>query len=657
MAVKLDKELEQFRAIMEVPSKFEEGFRFSSFLGALFLAMVMVPGAIYMELIAGHGVGPAAQWVTVILFIEIAKRANKRLSRAEIFILFYISGAIVSQNVHGTPLFRQFLVQSEAAVAAGIANDFPIWVSPTDSTLETRSLFQMAWLPAILLMTFRMFMSKIDHAILSYGLFRQTSDVEKLPFPLAPIGAQGIMALADDQDGRVDSKSPWRWRVFSIGGALGMIYALLYIALPTLSEPLLGHPLAIFPIPFVDLTPYTEDFLPTAVLGITWDFSQLVVGMVMPFWAVFGSFIGAVIMTVANPLLYEIGILGNTWQPGQNLVQTTFSNNVDFYFSFTIGVSLAVAFVGIWQAIGKASIAIDEEGNKVKPNEVVIPEGRGDISNRFVIIFYLISSAIIIGVCGYLIDWHAGVMWVLLFYAFIYTPLISYVTARLEGLAGQVIEIPFIREMTFIMSGYQGIAIWFIPIPKANYGAHTMFYRKAELTGTKFTSIWKAEALLFPIVLVATIAFSSFIWSMDDIPGPRYPYTVKIWEFEAKNACLVYSSTLSGYSQFDEALDGWYITSGLVFGGVAYSLLAAFGAPILIFYGFVRGVGGTLVFMVATQFIGALLGRYYFERKFGDNWKKYISVLTAGFFCGAGLIGMFCVGIVFLKGAVTNLPF
>ena len=88
MAVKLDKELEQFRAIMEVPSKFEEGFRFSSFLGALFLAMVMVPGAIYMELIAGHGIGPAAQWVTVILFIEIAKRANKKLSRAEIFILF-----------------------------------------------------------------------------------------------------------------------------------------------------------------------------------------------------------------------------------------------------------------------------------------------------------------------------------------------------------------------------------------------------------------------------------------------------------------------------------------------------------------------------------------------------------------------------------------
>lgn len=655
--VKLDKELEQFRSIMEVPSKFEEGFRFSSFLGALFLALVMVPGALYMELIAGVGVGPAAQWVTVILFIEIAKRANKRLSRAEIFILYYISGAIVSQSVHGTPLFRQFVVQSEAAVATGISGDFPIWVAPSGDALENHTFFQTAWIPAIGLITFRMFMSKIDHAILSYGLFRQTSDVEKLPFPLAPVGAQGIMALADDQDGSVDSKTPWRWRIFSIGGAMGMIYALLYLALPALSEPLLGSPLTIFPIPFVDLTHYIEDYMPTAVLGISWDFSNLVIGMVMPFWAVFGSFIGAMIMFVANPILYEFGILGNTWQPGQSLVQTTFSNNVDFYFSFTIGVSLAVAFVGIWQAMRKSkSIELDEDGQPIS-NEIVIPEGRGDISNKFTIIFYIISSLIIIAVCGYLIDWHFGVMVILFFYAFLYTPIISYVTARLEGLAGQVIEIPFIREMTFILSGYQGIAIWFIPIPKANYGAHTVFYKKAELIGTKFTSIWKAEALLFPIILVATIGFSSFIWTLGDIPGPRYPYTLMIWEFEAKNACLVWSSTLSGYSQFDEALNGWYITIGLAFGGVAYAILASVGAPILIFYGFVRGVGGTLIFMVATQFAGALLGRYYFERKYGDNWKKYISVLTAGFFCGAGLISMFCVGIVFLVGAVSKLPF
>ncbi|MDP6507391.1 MAG: peptide transporter, partial [Planctomycetota bacterium] len=90
---RVDKELEEFRSAMEVPSTFEEGFSWSSLLGAFFIAMLMVPGSIYMGLLAGHGIGPAAQWVTVILFIEVAKRAQRNLRRSEIFVLFFMAGA------------------------------------------------------------------------------------------------------------------------------------------------------------------------------------------------------------------------------------------------------------------------------------------------------------------------------------------------------------------------------------------------------------------------------------------------------------------------------------------------------------------------------------------------------------------------------------
>ena len=89
MAERIDKELEEFRNVMEVPSTFEEGFRWSSLLGALFVALLMVPGAIYMGLLAGTmEIASAASWVTVILFIEVAKRAQRSLNRAEIFVLF-----------------------------------------------------------------------------------------------------------------------------------------------------------------------------------------------------------------------------------------------------------------------------------------------------------------------------------------------------------------------------------------------------------------------------------------------------------------------------------------------------------------------------------------------------------------------------------------
>ena len=57
MAERIDKELEEFRKIMEVPSRFDEGFRWSSLFGALFIALLMVPGGIYMGLLAGAGMG------------------------------------------------------------------------------------------------------------------------------------------------------------------------------------------------------------------------------------------------------------------------------------------------------------------------------------------------------------------------------------------------------------------------------------------------------------------------------------------------------------------------------------------------------------------------------------------------------------------------
>jgi len=93
MAERLDKELQEFRDQMKVPSKFESGFTWSSMFGAIFIGLLMVPGSIYMGLLAGHEIGPAAQWVTVILFLEVAKRTHRHLKRAEIFVLFYMAGA------------------------------------------------------------------------------------------------------------------------------------------------------------------------------------------------------------------------------------------------------------------------------------------------------------------------------------------------------------------------------------------------------------------------------------------------------------------------------------------------------------------------------------------------------------------------------------
>lgn len=653
-----DAELEEFRRLLEVPATFDEGLTLASFLGTLFVALVMVPGALYMELVAGAGIGGAAQWVTVLLFVEVAKRANAKLNRAQLFILFYMAGMVMSTNVWNTPLFTQFLVRSDAAVSTGVANDIPHWVAPPNLDSLPRTFLAKAWLPFIGLMLFREIMGRLSSAILGYGLFRVTSDVEDLPFPMAPVGAQGIVAIADQVDGSArTSGASVRWRMFCVGCGVGMVFGLVYMALPTITGAFFSHPLQIFQIPFADFTPYTQKFLPAVATGYSFDLGNVILGMTLPFWSMVGSFVGLMFTFVMNPILYLAGRMP-TWNEGDTTVVTLFANNVDFYFSFQIGISLAIAVFGIWIAFRTMRKGRENAGARRRAEEVKAhAAARGHIPDALVLATYAFACTAYILMCGWLIDWHRGVMVVLLFFAFLYTPLISYVTARLEGLAGQVIEIPFITEISFILSGYTGAKIWFLPIPKANYGVQVVSYKQAELLGCKFGSVWKAQLLLFPIIILSSLFFSSFIWSLAEIPSAVYPYTEKIWDLTAKNTCLVYSATLGEYSQFSEALGWGRFLAGFGSAGAVMGLLGWFGAPTMLFFGVVRGLGQTAPHTVVPNFLGALIGKFYFERRYKREWRKMIPVVSSGFFVGTGLISILSVGFVFLAKAVSTVAY
>ena len=653
-----DAELEEFRRLLEVPATFDEGLTLASFLGTLFVALVMVPGALYMELVAGAGIGGAAQWVTVLLFVEVAKRANAKLNRAQLFILFYMAGMVMSTNVWNTPLFTQFLVRSDAAVSTGVANDIPHWVAPPNLDSLPRTFLAKAWLPFIGLMLFREIMGRLSSAILGYGLFRVTSDVEDLPFPMAPVGAQGIVAIADQVDGSArTSGASVRWRMFCVGCGVGMVFGLVYMALPTITGAFFSHPLQIFQIPFADFTPYTQKFLPAVATGYSFDLGNVILGMTLPFWSMVGSFVGLIFTFVMNPILYLAGRMP-TWNEGDTTVVTLFANNVDFYFSFQIGISLAIAVFGIWIAFRTMRKGRENAGARRRAEEVKAhAAARGHIPDALVLATYAFACTAYILMCGWLIDWHRGVMVVLLFFAFLYTPLISYVTARLEGLAGQVIEIPFITEISFILSGYTGAKIWFLPIPKANYGVQVVSYKQAELLGCRFGSVWKAQLLLFPIIILSSLFFSSFIWSLAEIPSAVYPYTEKIWDLTAKNTCLVYSATLGEYSQFSEALGWGRFLAGFGSAGAVMGLLGWFGAPTMLFFGVVRGLGQTAPHTVIPNFLGALIGKFYFERRYKREWRKMIPVVSSGFFVGTGLISILSVGFVFLAKAVSTVAY
>ncbi len=681
-----DQELEEFRALMQPSSSFDDGFSWSSFLGAVFVAALMVPGSIYMTLIAGMSVGPAAQWVTVILFIEVARRANKQLRRAEVFTLFYLAGAIMvtasmaQGNFQGGlgALWSQFFAQSDAARASGISAHLPYWVVPSDpEVLERRSLFQWQWMPAVALIAFTMVIGRLDSMVLGYGLFRLTSDIEKLPFPMAPVGAQGIMALSEEQDEDLaarrgqtiddpQAEKSWRWRVFSIGAVIGIVFGMLYIGVPTISGALLERPIAILPIPFKDFTPLTARFLPATAIALAVDLGMVILGMVLPYWAVVGTFCGLLVTFFLNPILSRptAGVL-HSWNPGDSMQITFYKNQIDFYFSFAIGIGLAIASAGIWSVARAVARAKQRKRQNLDTPAAVapsMPKGRGDIRPLQILLTYLVVISLYIGASIWLLYLADGkVYWpvigVMATYALFYTPIISYVTVRLEGIAGEVLNIPFIREVAFVFSGYHGMAVWFLPVPLHNYGQMVVQYRQAELTGTKFLSIWKSELLLTPIIVVGSLLFAHLIWGLGPIPGPQYLYAQEWWEVTAAQQAIVFSSTLGGFTEFEEAFRGSYILAGLGAGGLLLGVFTWLGAPVFFVYGIVRGLNQTLPFVVIPQFVGALVGRYYFRRRMGLVWRHYIPVLFAGFSCGMGLVATLCIGLTFVSKSVFTLPY
>lgn len=663
-----ERELEQYRQLMKPPEVFVDGFNWRTVIGAVFLGFIMMPGAMYLSLMVGSAgsIASASQWVTIILFVEVARRSLKDLKMQEIYILYYMAGLAIASPFQGL-LWTQFFVQSDFVNAMGIANEVPSWVAPQADLIRAagRTFFTRAWIAPIAFISIATIIHFIDNFGLGYFFYRLTSDVEELPFPMAPVAAAGITALTESEV----SKEPWRWRCFSIGGMLGMAYGLIYIVLPSVTGSILPKPVMLIPIPFIDFTPSLSQLLPATPVNITVELGLVIIGMVLPFWAVIGGGIGMLTTMILNPALYRRGILSN-WQPGMDVLDTIYINNIDFYLAFGIGLTIAVALISLGQIFpplirrirssgGVHELSRREIGEEKKPGawRRLFTDNikRGDFSIFIALGIYVFSTAAWIGLSTWLIN---GFPWkFFICYAVLYTPLISYASAKLEGIAGQTVALPYIREAAFILSGYRGVQIWFAPVPMPNYGVQAASFRVLELTGTKVKSIVKTQLITVPIIIIASLLFSQLFWKMAEIPSDAYPFAQKMWDLQAKLNCLTFSSTMEGGSLFFEALKPKWLICGLSFGVGFYAILAALGLPTLILFGMVRGLCQGMPAGIPLEIIGALIGRFYFRKKFGNIWMKYILVISAGYACGMGLVAMVGMAFAILNKMMSPLIF
>jgi len=653
--------------------QFEDGFSGKTVVGALFVGFIMLPGALYLGLVAGQGLGPAAEWVTIVLFAEIMRRSFLPMKRQEIYILYYIAagltGLAADRGISGGPfgwlIWNQYLVQSPQA--AIIAKDIPHWVVPAANSmaLQQRTFLHGDWFIPILLLIIGEVLGKLNSLSAGYFLFRITSDIERLPFPMAPVAASGATALAE----AASKEESWRWRVFSTGSVIGLIFGFFYIAIPVFTGVVFGKAFELIPIPFFDLTTNTENILPSAMIGISGDLGKVLTGFVIPYPIVQGSLVGSLLCrVVAAPFLYHLGMFGandaNGWQHGMNAIYTNQAINIKFWLSVGIGLQIAVALIGFY-SVGKAFMTLRQQ-MRDRGLQLKVPAGRGDVKLWIpltiwlaVTSFYILLTKILLHIDSLPGEIHDFPLWILIFYGLIWSPINSYISARMVGLTGSGVSFPYLKEISIMKSGYPYVDIWFAPIPLNDYGGLAQKFREIELTGTKFVSVVKVELLMLGVILPASFIFWAFFWHTTQIPSGQHPYAAKFWPVSATMQSMFYTinSKNGGVPWVKEAINFPRVFGGIAAGLSLYGIFTFFKVPALFFYGFIGGTGAFPHDVIPT-FIGAWLGRKYFAKRFGlENWRMYTPVLLAGFACGTGLVSMASIALALIAKSVNYLPF
>lgn len=641
--------------------QFESGFSLKTLIGAIFIALFMLPGGMYLGLVAGQGVGDAAEWVTIVLFAEVARRSYQPLRKQEIYILFYMAASLTAvvnleRGLGGGPfsslIWNAYYRMSPAA--RPIADQIPTWAVPsaTSPAILNRELWHPDWWKPIALLIATEICGRLSWMGMGYALFRITSDVEKLPFPYAPVAASGATALSEA------GTESWRWGIFSTGTVIGLLFGVLYVGVPVLSGTILGQSFEIFPIPFADFTVNVQSFLPAAIVGLSFSLGNVLLGFVLPYEIVLGSMISSVVsMIVMNPILYRLGMLPN-YHPGSGAFMTKLAVDMDFWLSIGIGVNISIAIIGIglmFKAFSDAKRNRAERKFSLAPP----PPGRGDVSIWLAIGAWAGSTAALVILCRVLVPEFP--VWILLFFGFFWSPLNSYISARMHGLTGRGVSFPYLKEASVVASGYRNVDIWYAPVPLADHGAVAQRFREVELTRTKFTSIFWAEVAMFPIVIVASFAFWSFFWNTSPVPSDTFPYAQRFWPIQAQMSSVMQQINVpredGAVGWFAKAIKPSFIAGGAGAGLLVYGLFSVLRVPLLVFYGFAGGLG---LFPANTipQFIGAWYGRRFLAKKYGaENWARYAPVLLAGFSCGAGLISLIAISIALISKAVAKLPY
>jgi len=615
---------------MSLLEKKPPAFTWRVFLALIFGIVVLQPASLFLWAVAGQFLfSSGITWIVALLWVELSRLYRSPLTKQEMFTIFAFQWFIGAPSlIFFNLIFQSYVRFSDMSLFFGLRDLIPRWYAlPYGSeAFIRRTFFHPDWVMPILVAVISLVISNmigISLGFFTYDIFVRS---EKLPFPYQQATAEAIVSMVENREERL--------KIITATALVGAVYSGLLYLMPLMTS----MKVTVLPIPWADLGPAIQLFLPGSSLGFATDLMTFAVGFLVPIRTIVNMLIGCIaVFVVGNSILLSKGVW-TTWSYGASPMLIYRESFLHFWMTPVIGFALVSAILPLIRY--REILARSFRGVR----------GRMDWSKIWPLLLFVLSAfanliliAILVPHLPFLTLAYLG------FAAIGLTFLWTMISANSIGLAGPSVNLPYVYQVIMLGSGSRIPDIWFMPMAVSNAGASWCAYFKlADLCETDRMVVVKACLAVLVLGPITAFIYTGMFWSMAEIPSAVYPWLNQMWPVESMLTLWWPSRGMAGIGLDPQLLAGGASIAAVLF-------LASRLIPIDL-VGLTLGIS-TLPAFAPTMALGALVGRLIRYIVGGKWWDENRTAVVAGFAIGEGVIGALCASIALISKAIWLLPY
>jgi len=615
------------------------GLSSRSFLAILYAIVVFEPALIWAALVTWNfALFVAVSWTTLLLFAEMFRWSGRPLTLQEGAVIFLGTGVVgyMSMWVLGW-LYGLYFVHSPITMAFGLTNQVPEFYAPpvTSPVFDLRTFFHPSWyFPIGVSLAYLVFaiLADVSLGLLAFQLFSKS---EKLPFPMQVVTTDACITLT--------KREPERLRALSLSSMVSIFYTLLLYTLPFIVQSY-GYIFQPIPVPWSDFNFYLHRILPGASFGVATDIAFLAIGLVIPFNVSISLFMGS----------FALYFIGNHLLVRYNL--TTFALEYSFGMSVSYAWQRSILYAWLTPLLG---IGIAAGVMPILRRPRIFLEAIGSLRGgtgreKPVVPLWVVLGGFLGSTLGCIALNQILVpgfpLWILFVLSLGWSFVFVLMSSRALAVAGLAFDVPYVRELTFLASGYRAAGIWFAPlVVEVAVGAPTWCgnFKVTELTGTTPLSYAKAWIIAGPFAILLAALYAQSFWRQNPIPSMMYPATEIFWPVSAM-------------------IQGMFITRSIdifnptmILGGFL-TMAAAFLVTDFLHIPF--SVGGATAGAITpvpnafTILLGGIMA-IVLKKMVGQDFERYKASVGAGLLLGEGLMVVLGSAVAIIVRSIWLLPF